>query len=302
MQNASSITRRGFLAGSVAAAVAGRAVAAEVASRPASRPVDRWQIGCYTRPWAAYEYPVALESIAKAGFRYAGLMTTKGSGGLVVSARTTAEEARKVFADTRTAGLKIVSIYGGDIPLESKEKAVGGLKHLIDNCAVFGPTNLLMGGVGDEKRKALYYAAIAACCDYAAERKVGMSVKPHGGLNATGPQCRKLIEQVGHRNFRLWYDPGNIFYYSDAKLDPVNDAADVDGLVVGMSVKDYIHPKNVDVTPGDGKVDFAKVMARLRKGGFDGGPLVIETLAPGDVTATIAQARRAREFVERLVR
>ena len=68
-----------------------------------------------------------------------------------------------------------------------------------------------------------------------------------------------------------------------------------------MSVKDYIHPRNVDVTPGDGKVDFAKVMARLRKGGFDGGPLVIETLAPGDVTATIAQARKAREFVERLV-
>ncbi len=296
-----SITRRGFLAGSLTAAAVGRSLAAEPASRPASRPADRWQVGCYTRPWAAHEYPVALEAIAKAGYRYAGLMTTKGPGNLVISFRTTPEQARKVLADVRTAGLKVVSIYGGDIPMESKEKAAEGLKRLIDNCAAFGPTNLLMGGVGDEKQKPLYYGAIAECCDYAVERKVGLSVKPHGGLNATGPQCRKLIEQVGHRNFRLWYDPGNIFYYSDAKLDPVNDAADVDGLVVGMSVKDYIHPRNVDVTPGDGKVDFAKVMARLRKGGFDGGPLVIETLAPGDVTATIAQARKAREFVERLV-
>ena len=57
-----------------------------------------------------------------------------------------------------------------------------------------------------------------------------MSVKPHGGQNATGPQCRKLIEQVGHKNFRLWYDPGNIFYYSDGNLDPVDDSATVDGL------------------------------------------------------------------------
>ena len=51
-----------------------------------------------------------------------------------------------------------------------------------------------------------------------------ITVKPHGGLNATGPQCRKLIEQVGHRNFTLMYDPGNIFYYSDGELNPVEDA------------------------------------------------------------------------------
>ena len=43
-------------------------------------------------------------------------------------------------------------------------------------------------------------------CDYAAAKGVNLSIKPHGGQNATGPQCRQLIERVGHKNFRLWFD------------------------------------------------------------------------------------------------
>ena len=133
---------------------------------------------------------------------------------------------------------------------------------------------------------------------------VGLSVKPHGGQNATGPQCRKLIEQVGHKNFRLWYDPGNIFYYSDGKLDPVDDAATVDGLVVGMSVKDFMPPKEVLVTPGTGQVNFREgVRQPASKGGFTRGPLIVECLDRGDTPAKItAEAKQARRFVEGLVR
>ncbi|MCL4216464.1 MAG: sugar phosphate isomerase/epimerase, partial [Candidatus Hydrogenedentes bacterium] len=165
-----------------------------------------------------------------------------------------------------------------------------------------GAEDLLMGGIGDENLFDAYYKAIAECCDYAAEKNLGISVKPHGGLNATGPQCRKTIELVGHENFRIWYDPGNIYYYSDAELSPVDDAATVDGLVAGMSVKDYQHPKEVLLTPGTGMVDFPAVMARLKQGGFTSGPLVVECLAPGDLDQTLAEARKAREFVEALVK
>jgi len=157
-----------------------------------------------------------------------------------------------------------------------------------------------MGGVSDEKLYKAYYKAIAECCDYAAEKGIGISVKPHGGLNATGPQCRKTIEMVGHRNFRIWYDPGNIFYYSNGELDPVIDAATVDGLVVGMCIKDYKHPKNVSVTPGTGQVNFPAVLARLKKGGFTHGPLVVECLEPGDLTQTLAEARKVRSFLEEI--
>jgi sugar phosphate isomerase/epimerase len=107
---------------------------------------------------------------------------------------------------------------------------------------------------------------------------------------------------VGKKNFGVWYDPGNVCYYSDGKLDPAEDAAAVDGLVRGMSVKDYRRPKRVDVTPGTGEVNFPAVMARLKKGGFTAGPLVIECLSPGDLRTLSEEAKRARKFVEELVR
>jgi len=292
-------TRREFLGRTGAAALA---LAPLAASRSAAAATG-WQIGCYTRPWDKHDYRVALDAIAEAGFKHVGLMTTKSESRLVISVKTTQEEAQQVGAECKKRGLEIPSVYGGGIPVnESLEAGIAGLRALIDRCAAAGATNLMMGGVGDEKLFGPYYKAIAECCDYAAEKGMGMSVKPHGGLNATGPQCRKLItETVGHKNFRLWYDPGNIFYYSDGALDPVDDAAAVDGLVVGMSVKDYLPPKNVALTPGTGQVDFPKVMARLKAGGFTAGPLIIECLAPGGLEETLAEAKKARRFVEALV-
>jgi sugar phosphate isomerase/epimerase len=174
------------------------------------------------------------------------------------------------------------------------------MKRLIDNCVSCSCPNLLLGGIASPELVEDYYKVIAECCDYALEKGVCISVKPHGPLNSTGRECRPLIAKVGHKNFGLWYDPGNIYFYSDGKLNPVDDAAEVDGLVVGMSVKDFTLPKNVDVTPGTGMVDFPKVLARLQKGGFRSGPLIIECLSPGDLEHINAEARRAFQFLNKL--
>jgi len=296
-------TRREFFGRSAqfgAAGVAAMALGASAAETPANGP---WKIGIYTRPWDKFDYRVALDAIAEAGYKYAGLMTTNNKNHLVVSEKTTPEEAQEVAEECKNRDLKVPSVYGGGIPVnESLEAGIAGMKRLIDNCAIVKADNLLMGGIGNEKLYDAYYKAIAETCDYAAEKGIGISVKPHGGLNATGPQCRKTVEEtVGHKNFRIWYDPGNIFYYSNGELDPVNDAETVDGLVVGMCVKDYVHPKEVMVTPGDGKVDFEKVMAVLKEGGFTKGALVVECVSPGDEAHLLAEAKRAREFVETLV-
>jgi hypothetical protein len=42
-------------------------------------------------------------------------------------------------------------------------------------------------------------------------------------------------------------------------------------------------------------------MKKLRGGGFTHGPLWVETLKPGDLAQTLAEARKAKTFVERLV-
>jgi sugar phosphate isomerase/epimerase len=291
------ITRRGFMG--CAAGVVASAGLAGAATDDAKK---GWQIGCYTRPWSAHPYTVALDAIAEAGFKYAGLMTTKSKNSLVISVETTIEEAAAIGEECKKRGLSVPSVYGGDIPVaKSLEAGIEGMHRLIDCCAAANIANLMMGGVGDEKLYDIYYKAIGDSCDYAAGKGIGVSVKPHGGLNSMGPQCRKIIESVGKKNFRLWYDPGNIFYYSDGKLNPVDDAATVDGIVCGMSVKDFVLPKVVDVTPGDGQVEFPKVMARLVKGGFTGGPLIIECLKPGELPQLLAEAKKARQLVESLV-
>lgn len=298
-------SRRELLAGSIAAGAAclgSRLIAADTRpSEPEGKKKETWQIGCYTRPWGGHEYRIALDAIAEAGFKYVGLMTTKSPTGLILSSATTPDEALRIGEEVKKRGLKVANVYAGDFFSADLDAAAKALQRMIDASAIVGSPGLMLGGIGDSKHNDDYYRTVAACCDYAAEKKVGLSVKPHGGLNATGPQCRKVVGFVGHRNFGLWYDPGNIYYYSDGQLDPVDDAATVDGLVVGMSVKDYLHPKNVDVTPGTGKVDFAPVMARLKKGGFTHGPLIIETLARGDLPKLLAEAGKARRFVEDLV-
>jgi len=300
-RQADSLSRRGFLGRTLQVGVAGWTLAKIQEANAAAATKEAWQIGCYTRPWSNYDYRVALDAIAEAGYRYVGLMTTKSKTRLVISTATKLEEAVRVGDEVKRRGLRVASVYGGGIPVDqSLEAGIEGLRTLIDNCAACGATNLLMGGTGNEKLFPLYYKAIAECCDYAAEHGMGISIKPHGGLNATGPQCRKTVEMVGHENFRIWYDAGNIYYYSNGELSPVDDAPSVDGLVTGWCIKDYKHPKEVSVTPGTGQVDFAAVFAKLRAGGFRGGPLVVECLEPGDLAHTLEEAKKTRRFLEEL--
>lgn len=310
MTDSKQFTRREFLSNTAAIAAASTAAAALTRSTAVAKSYasdESWQIGCYTRPWAQYDYRVALDAIAEAGFKHAGLMSTKskddGKRGLVISMATSLEEAAEVGRQAQQRALQIPSVYGGSIPVNrSLQEGIEGLRKLIDNCAAAGGKTLLAAGIGRQELEATYYKAVAECCDYASEKRVAITLKPHGPLNTTGPSCRKWIERVGHENFSLWYDPGNIFAYSDGALDPVDDAATVDGLVTGMCVKDYLRATDdVKVTPGEGAVDFVRVMGRLRQGGFTGGPLVIETLTPGDPAGLIQEAKKARRFVERLV-
>jgi len=97
------VSRRQFL-GTALVATAGA-----VFSR--AREPPRWQIGCYTRPWAQYDYSVALEGIAAAGFKYVGLMTTKSKTNLIISLTTTPGEAAAIGAEVKQRGLEVISMW-----------------------------------------------------------------------------------------------------------------------------------------------------------------------------------------------
>ncbi|MFO7924334.1 MAG: sugar phosphate isomerase/epimerase family protein [Bacteroidales bacterium] len=282
-----SISRRDFI-GNVMFATAAAAMISGC-RRP------DWQLGCFTRPWGRVDYRVAFDGIAGAGFEYVGLM------GAIITRETTPEQAAEVGKEAALRGFNILSVYGGFDVRNSVAEGIAQLQGLIDNSSICGCSGILMGGTTAPELVDPYYKVIAECCDYAAEKGVALNIKPHGGTNATGPECRQHIENVGHKNFRLWYDPGNIYYYSGGEIDPVDDAATVDGIVVGMCVKDFLPPKEVNVTPGNGMVDFPKVMSRLQQGGFTAGPLLVECLSQGDLDFINAEAIKARQFLEELI-
>ncbi len=298
MKTEVTLSRRGFLR-------TGAALGLSPLAHPlfGDTATDGYQIGCYTRPWDKHEYRVALDGIAQAGFEYVGLMTAKCKTWVLITVDSTPDEVEAIAQEVKQRGLKTLSIYGGDFPVtRSVEAGIAGLKKLIQFCAQCRCPNLMLGGTGDEKLVADYYKVVAECCDYAAAKAVGLSIKPHGGKNATGAQCRKIIELVGHRNFRIWYDPGNIYYYSDGQRDAVTDSRDVDGLVVGMSVKDFLPPKNVLVTPGQGKVQFKPLMKQLWQGGFTQGPLLVECLKPGTLAELQVEAKRSQALLQTLTK
>jgi sugar phosphate isomerase/epimerase len=105
---------------------------------------------------------------------------------------------------------------------------------------------------------------------------------------------------VGHPNFKIWYDAGNIIHYTGK--DPVEELKPIVQHVTGFCAKDCAAPKGeVMIQFGTGKVDFAGVFRVLRSAGF-GGPIMVECCAVGDTPeATATNARANREFLEKVL-
>ncbi|MBN2294836.1 MAG: sugar phosphate isomerase/epimerase [Pirellulales bacterium] len=292
------LTRRGFLGGTVASALTFYASQSHALAADAGKPDNGWQIGCWTRPWAKYDYRVAMDAVVEAGYKYISFTGAKTKTGRVIATGTSIEEAAKAGDEAKKRGLKISYVYGGGLPLHEGPE---DLKKMIDRCAAARGRYVVISRIGSEKQIDHNCKVIAGCCDYATDKNVGLVIKPHGGLNATGKLCRRALEKVAHKNFTLLYDPGNVCYYSEGKIDPIIDAATVAGFISGMCVKDYRHPKNVMITPGTGQIDFPTLMNQLKKGGFTKGPLAVECLNLGSPQKTLEEAKKARRFVEELV-
>jgi len=295
LQQAAACTASGVLASHL--------VAADESSTAQPDAPSPWLLGCFTRPFSECTYAQTVEAIASAGYAAVGLMSVRLGDATVTLGDANESQVAEIRDQAAMHKLSIAATYYSGPPVDSSVTVgIEALRRLIDNCRQAKCATILMGGTTNEQQFDAYYDAVAACCDYAAQKQVALVVKPHGGLNATGPQCREIVARVNHPAFRLWYDPGNIFYYSEGQLDPVNDVSSVAGLVTGMCVKDFAPPQDVAINPGAGRVDFPKLMTQLKAGGFVSGPLIVETLKPGDLETTKANAAAAYKFLSELVR
>jgi sugar phosphate isomerase/epimerase len=291
-------TRREFIGETTL--LAGAALLADAPSgRAAPKPAGGWPIGCFNRPWTRWSFDDTLSAIKAAGYATTGLLSrTKADPFIAADATPEYLDGlkRALAASGLTANLGALRSRH-DIPLE---EAVEGLHRQIDNAAFLGLRYVMTFGVDDASQSEHHLQSMARAAAYGAERSVQVVMKPHGGSSGASDEIVAAMKKVGHPNFRIWYDAGNIVYYTGK--DPIEELKPIVPYVTGFCAKDCAAPKSeVMIQFGTGKVDFAGVFKVLKSAGFDG-PIMVECCAVGDTPEATAESARAnRELLEKVL-
>jgi sugar phosphate isomerase/epimerase len=275
-----STTRRRFLHQSAVALAATVAPCRSFAlGSPSGAP---WSICCLNRPWVKWSLDEMLDGVKAAGFRTLGLQTVSKANPFI------APEATRAHLETLKATIAARGL-------------TAAVRLQVDRARELGLRALINTGTSRPEHYETWYRLMAFAAAYGADHGVQIVTKPHGGVVNLGADLLKCLEKVNHANFGLWYDPGNILYYSGrdalAELEPI--AAHVSAFVAkdcaGRSGENFIQF-------GEGKVDFAGILRRLKRAGFTG-PIWMETCRLGETAAaTTPFARANREFLERTLK
>ncbi|MCK5805821.1 MAG: sugar phosphate isomerase/epimerase [Lentisphaeria bacterium] len=242
-------------------------------------------IGCTTRPYKDLPLDEALARIAAAGYTDVALFNQQGQ--VPVRADSTPSEvaaARQAAAD---AGVTPSMVIGGTqlgLPLD---EAVDNYRRLITNVAAVGATWLLDCGTSNEAAFDKYLELMKQAASHAQDAGVRITMKPHGGISLTAKQLQDAHRRVDHPAFTICYDPGNILYYTKGERTPEEDVAGVAPIVASVIIKDCAisdGKPDVQVTPGDGLVDFPVVLGALVKADFSG-PFYVECVGSSEPDA-----------------
>jgi sugar phosphate isomerase/epimerase len=293
------LSRRHFLAASSAAAAVAllpRASFAAKASSPA-----QWTVGCFNRPWTKWSYDVTLDSIKDAGYKVTGLLTPIAAQkefftGSEASPEYLAALKAKVAARGLNVNMGALRIKN-TVPLA---EAIADTRKQIANIHTVGGEFALTFGVDKPEHYDQYFKVMADAAAFAQERGIKLVLKPHGGGSGASDEIRKALKAVGHANFKVWYDAGNIIYYTGK--DPVAELEPIAEHVTGFCAKDCAAQKaDVMVQFGTGKVDFAGVFKKLKSAGFNG-PIMVECCKIGATAQeTMENARANRLFLEKVL-
>ena len=293
------MSRREFLQ---TTAIATTAAASGVFSASAQSQPARWPIGCFNRPWVnekmGWGYDVALDGIKAAGYKWTGLLSRTKTEPFTGS-DATPEYLASLKTKIAARGLKVnmsALRTKNDLPLQDQIKDV---RQQIDNGGFVGVEFMLTFGVDRAEHFENYYKLMREAAAYAQEHKIKLVLKPHGGGSGAAEEIIRCLDKVRHPNFKIWYDAGNIIYYTGK--DPVEQLKPIARDVTGFCAKDCGEPKgNVFIQFGTGKVDFPAVFGELKRAGFNG-PVMVECCEQGATPEIMAaNARKNREYLERL--
>jgi sugar phosphate isomerase/epimerase len=256
-----------------------------------------WPIGCFNRPWTKWSFDETLKQIKAAGYKTTGLLSrTKDEPFIGVNATPEYLENLK----KRIAASGLVANMGAlgsrhNIPLEDSIKDV---RKQIDNAKFLSLKYVLSFGADNPEQFEHYFKVMSDAAAYAQEKGIKLTMKPHGGISGSSEEILRVIKEVNHKNFSIWYDAGNIIHYTGK--DPVAEIEPIAPHITGFCAKDCGELKgDVMLQFGVGKVDFIGVFKKLKAGGFKG-PVMVECCKIGETPEeTTANARANREFLEK---
>lgn len=259
----------------------------------------KWQIGCFNRPWTKWTFDQTLKEIKAAGFNTAGLLTrTKDEPFIGADATPDYLQGLKqrLVVSGLTANMGALRSRH-NIPLEDSIRAV---RKQIDNAQFLSLKYMMSFGTDNPAEFAHYVKVMSDAAAYAREKGIRLVMKPHGGISGSSDEILRVIKEVNHRNFSIWYDAGNIIHYTGK--DPVTEIDAIARHITGFCAKDCGEVKGeVMIQFGAGKVDFAAVFKRLKAAGFNG-PVMVECCKVGQTPEeTTANARANREFLEKVL-
>lgn len=258
-----------------------------------------WPIGCFNRAWTKWSYDDALDGMAAAGYKLTGLLSGH-RGEAFTSSAATPEYLDGLKKRIAQRGLAVNITAIGFRPDAALEENIADLRKQIENAARLELKFMLTFGVDQPAHYENFYRLMADAAVQGGKRGLQIALKPHGGGSGASEEILRCLEKVAQANFKIWYDAGNIIYYTGK--DPLAELEPIARHVTGFCAKDCPAPKGEVMSQfGTGKVDFKAVFAKLKSVGFNG-PIMVEGVQVGATAEeTTANARANREFLERVV-
>ncbi len=299
------MNRRHFVQTTALAATAGALLPLDRLSAAEKPKGVSWPIGCLNRPWLGekskpWGYDAALDGIKAAGYKLTGLLTRPGKEEPLLGSDATPEYLANLKQRIAARGLKVnmgALRIKPELPLAERIKDT---RRQIDNGQTVGVEFLLTFGANNPAQYGEYYKLMQDAAPYAQERGMKVVLKPHGGASGAAEEIQRCLEKVNHPNFKVWFDAGNIIFYTGK--DPLAELKPIAREVTGFCAKDCEKQRGtVWLQFGTGKVDFRALFVELKRAGFNG-PLMVECCRLGDTPeAVTANARKNREYLENIL-
>ena len=313
-----SFTRRDFISQTSAAAAMALLLSSRSA-KAAQTALPPWTIGCHGRAFRKWHLSLdgLLDAIHGAGYGSAEIIRFESES---AGRPATPESVAAMVAALQKRGMRTNLDYL-DVPKGASEaESVKVVRRHIDQAQALGQKYLICLGMEKASAWFSFCRVLADAAAYGQERGVGIVIKQHHGFNNTPIELLGWMKQVDHPNFGLFFDAGNLVYYTGR--NPVEELDLIAPYVKGFIAKDCTGPQYQERRSGDpgfgsqapnahgdevmiqfgaGVVDLAGIVKKLKAAGFKG-PVMVEGLKVGtSVAESVANAKANREYLEKII-